>query len=103
MILSKSELARQIHYVLKETYPGLEFDPEIIIGLITESGTGEGEELQFGAGELARIMNMDLGKVIEQVYRGLGIDFEKNWHDKVLFKMTLKNDMLIFKPITEHG
>jgi len=96
--LSKDEIARQIHLTLKQLYPENEFDPALIHRMVARTGP-EGTGFMFPAREFASASSMETDTFIDDLYRELGIEFEKNWHDKSFFTMIKDNDSIIFKVV----
>jgi len=53
--------------------------------------------------DFARINDMETADVIQKLYIELGIEFEKNLHDKFYFVMTKDNESLHFKTVQNNG
>ena len=97
--LTKDELAMQIHQTLREIYPGQLILTEDILKALIENDSG----IIFNAAELAAVNNIDPDEFIQKIYIELGIEFEKNLHDKTYFMMTKDNDSLYFKILDDEN
>jgi len=82
--LEKDDLSRQIHYVLKELYPEANIAPETVHNLVIETAP-DGAGFKFDAASMADMAGLDKEELTSGLYRGLGIEYEKNWHDKSYF------------------
>lgn len=91
--LTVKELTVQVHHVLRDLYPDTALDPSAISGFITE----DDNRLIFEAGKVALRFGLDKTETVKKIYRELGVEFEKNLHDKYYFKMTAEDDNLIFE------
>ncbi len=95
--LSKEELAGEIYRAINEIYPELIFSNELIYNAINDSI--KGSWFKFSAVKFANDNNLDSQEFIDRLYKCLGIEFEKNLHDKFLFEMSRDNDNILFKMI----
>jgi len=58
-----------------------------------------GEMFVFPAKEFAESVNLVNSDFVDKLYLELGIEFEKNLHDKFLFEMTKDDNNIIFTSI----
>jgi hypothetical protein len=96
--LTREDLARQIHQGIREAYPELSFEGNVIHKMIIEeepSGSG----FIFPAGDFGEFCGLKRGEFVAGLKMELGIEFEKNLHDKFLFSMVMEGDMIYFRPI----
>jgi len=91
-------LARQIHYILREMYPEHQITPESIFDLIEEI---DENTLIFAADRIADRNDLPRDEFAQKIYRELGVEYEKNWHDKSLFRMSLNGENIVFSNIQE--
>lgn len=91
--LSKEELARQIHQALREAYPDVAVISEDIKDNLHETKDG----ITFLCNNFAAAINFNPVELIQKLYIELGIEFEKNLHDKYYFMMTKDDESLHFK------
>jgi ribosome assembly protein YihI (activator of Der GTPase) len=95
--LTKEELTRQLHQTIQELCPEIENDPNLIDKLLTE--LEQGRQFVFPAEAFADEGGINPDDFIDRLYLELGIEFEKNLHDKFLFEMTRDNNSIIFTAI----
>ncbi len=95
--LIKEELTRQLHQTIQELYPESQYDPNLINKLLLESEPGR--QFIFPANEFAESGNLDAVNFINSLFLELGIEFEKNLHDKFLFEMTRDDNTIFFTAI----
>ncbi|MEW5922592.1 MAG: hypothetical protein AB1746_01250 [Candidatus Zixiibacteriota bacterium] len=95
-ILEKDELARQIHFILRELYPDINIDPKLVHGLVVETAPG-GAGFRFDSALFAEKANLDKKQLTAGLYRELGVEFEKNWHDKSYFEIKQVGDSIEFR------
>ena len=82
--LEKDELSRQIHYVLKELYPETNIAPETVHDLLIATAP-DGAGFKFEAATMADMAGLDRDELTSGLYHELGVEYEKNWHDKSYF------------------
>jgi len=97
--LTKEELVVQIHHTLRELFPDRLFSPDEIMNNLIIDSSG----ITFMVPDFARINDMETADVIQKLYIELGIEFEKNLHDKFYFVMTKDNESLHFKTVQNNG
>jgi hypothetical protein len=96
--LTREDLARQIHQGIREVYPDLIFEGNIVHEmLIVEEPAGSG--FIFPAGDFAAACDLGRGDFVGKLRMELGIEFEKNLHDKFLFDMKMDGELIYFRPI----
>ena len=98
--LDREEIARQIHLVIREIYPDQEVDGNLIHKMIQEAGT-EGDKMIFPAGEFGEVTGMAGTDFARQVYLELGVEYEKNLHDKFYFTIRREEGNIIFETVKE--
>ncbi len=98
-ILTKEELVVQIHHTLRELFPDRIFSPNEIKNSLVADDSG----ITFMVPDFARINDMETADIIQKLYIELGIEFEKNLHDKFYFVMTKDNESLHFKTVWNDG
>jgi len=96
--LTKDELTRQIHLTLRDIYPREDITADTIFEFISETA-GQSKELVFRAADFAQMYEIDKKEFLSRLYIELGIEFEKNLHDKFYFIMTKDDAVLTFKMI----
>jgi len=96
-MLIKEELTRQLHQTIQELYPEGNYDPNLIDKILFESEPGK--LFTFPAKEFAESGNLHADDFINKLYLELGIEFEKNLHDKFLFKMTRDENTIYFTAV----
>ena len=84
--LEKDEISRQIHYILRELYPDLKTTSDIVCNLVIETAPG-GAGFKFEAASFAEKAGLDGNQLISGLYKELGVEYEKNWHDKSFFEI----------------
>ena len=96
--LTREDLARQIHQGVREVYPDLAFEGNIVHKmLIVEEPVGSG--FIFPAGDFAEACGLVRREFVGKLRMELGIEFEKNLHDKFLFDMKIEGESISFHPI----
>ena len=96
--LNRDEIAREIHMALRELYPNKDFSAEAIHRMLKETAS-DGMGFRFAANEYAQINGLGESGFVDKLYKELGIEFEKNWHDKSFFEMTRDKDSISLKVI----
>lgn len=91
-ILSREDLVRQIHRAIREQDHDLSIDPEKIEAATRDTETG----YIFRGGDFVDKCGIDDKNFVNKIQRELGVEFEKNLHDKFYFRMTRQGDDLIF-------
>ncbi len=94
--LTKEELARQIHQALRERYQGMDS-----IAVLREFLIEDEAGITFNVKEFAIKNDLEGGEILSSLYIELGIEFEKNLHDKFYFMMTKDDESLYFKMIED--
>ena len=94
-ILEKDDLARQIHFILRELYPGVRIDSGLVHELVVETAPG-GAAFRFNTAAFAEKAGLDKKQLMAGLYRELGVEFEKNWHDKSYFEIKQMGDSIEF-------
>jgi hypothetical protein len=97
--LTRDELARQLHQTLTDLYPERNFDASIIHQMIVDMKS-DGSYYIFPAAHFAEFSGMESSGFVDSLQEELGIEYEKNLHDKFLFDMTREEGNLIFKAVT---
>lgn len=98
MNLSRDEIARQIHFTLRQLYPEKEFDSSLIHRMIVMTDLNA-TRFVFPADHFASVSSLQTDTFVDDLYRELGIEFEKNWHDKSFFTMTKRDNTIIFEAV----
>lgn len=96
--LSRDEIARQIHLVLRELYPDKNLLANVIHKMIIETNP-DGAGFRFPANEFAEYNDIDELNLAGRLHKELGVEFEKNLHDKFFFAMTEDAGSISFKMI----
>jgi hypothetical protein len=91
--LTKEELTRQIHQTLRELYSDVIITSDDIKDKIHVTKDG----ITFLCSDFASEMNFNSAELIQNLYIELGIEFEKNLHDKYYFMMTKDDESLHFR------
>lgn len=94
--LEKEEIARQIHYVVKEIYPERQFDADLIYEMLVEEKAVT-QTIVFFAERFAEVNGLDRIEFSVSLYRELGVEFEKNLHDKFFFTMSREEGNIVFQ------
>jgi len=97
-ILTSDELAQQIHRVIKDIYPTLSLSGDDVSGYIT-SKSDDRAGLEFNAYEFSKEYNMPPEEFIEKVYIELQVEYEKNWHDRIYFRILKDARAISFETI----
>ena len=95
--LTREELTRQLYQTIQELYPDRLHDPNRIDNLLSEPD--QARMFVFRAKEFAESAGFAAEDFMQKLYLELGIEFEKNLHDKFLFEMTRNDNNIIFTPI----
>lgn len=98
-ILTIDELALQIHRVLKELYPSYEISGDNVRKFLI----GDNSDFHFFAQKFASEFRLDSDKLIENIYLELMVEQEKNWHDRVFFKILKDNEKITFEGIVQEN
>ncbi|MCP4703818.1 MAG: hypothetical protein GY865_04335 [candidate division Zixibacteria bacterium] len=93
--LTKNELSIQIHRVLKDLYPTLEISGDNIQKFIIK----EKLDFHFFAQMLAIEIKLDSSRLIDDIYLELMVEYEKNWHDRVFFRILKDKKKISFKKV----
>lgn len=94
--LNKEEIAREIHHLLRENYPGRQIDGVALTEFIMES-VKDGTTLVFNAGDFCKRAGLRPEQTIKKLMYDLEVELEKNLHDKVLFSVKLTEDKIEFR------
>lgn len=94
--LEKDEVARQIHFILRELYPDLSIDPQLVHELVVET-VPEGAGFRFETARFAERTGLEKKHLAAGLYRELGVEFEKNWHDKSYFEIKMVGESIDFQ------
>ena len=97
-ILTSDELAQQIHRVIKDIFPTLSLSGDDVSGYITNI-SADRPGLKFRAYEFSKKYNIAPEEFIEKVYIELQVEYEKNWHDRVYFKILKDAPAIYFEAI----
>ncbi|UCD17745.1 MAG: hypothetical protein JSV44_02250 [Candidatus Zixiibacteriota bacterium] len=100
--IRREEVARQIHRALREVYPDCKIGGSDVVRLVAET-TPDGGKITFLAAQLAAELNLDPKALIADIFRELGVEYEKNLHDKFLFEMKCDNEKIHFESIDRAG
>ncbi len=92
--LIKEEIVRQVHHTIKDLCPECEIDGAAVDDFMIDKN-GDDSTLVFEAARFADRFNLDSSRLIDDLYRELGIEYEKNLHDRFLFSL-LRNDKAIY-------
>jgi hypothetical protein len=95
--LTKDEIVREIMQIAREQYPDISLKADLIHKMTFESSPGK--QFMFPAGDYAALNNLDEKEFVDKLHDGLGIEFEKNLHDKFLFEMSREENMIYFNTI----
>jgi len=98
--LTVSEVAGQIHRVVKDLYPSLEISGEAVSSKIVKTGR-DGSDLKFLAREFAEENKIDYVDMLSRLYIELQVEYEKNWHDRVFFGIFKDNESLYFRIVDD--
>jgi hypothetical protein len=90
--LSRGDLIRQIHRAIREQDHDLPIDSEKIEAVVEDTESG----YIFRAGDFAEKCGIEDDNFVNKIQRELGVEFEKNLHDKFYFRMTRQGENLIF-------
>ena len=96
-ILTIDELALQIHRILKDLYPLLIISGDDIRKFIKEKNS----DFLFFAQEFAVEFKLDSDRLTEKIYLELMVEYEKNWHDRVFFKILRDNENIFFNMVKQ--
>jgi len=94
-ILTIDELSMQIHRVLKDIYRSFVISGKDIRKFLTSDDLS----IHFLVKEFAKEYNLDSERLIEKIYLELMVEQEKNWHDRVFFKILKDNNKISFESI----
>ncbi len=94
-ILTIDELSMQIHRVLKDIHQSFEISGIDIRRFLMLDNL----KIHFLVKEFAKEYNLDSEWLIEKIYVELMVEQEKNWHDRVFFKILKDNKKISFKSI----
>ena len=94
-ILTIDELALQIHRVLRDLYPSIEISGDKIRKFIILDNLN----FHFLAQMFASEYKFDSDQLIKEIYLELMVEYEKNWHDRVFFKILKDNEKISFEMI----
>ena len=96
--LSRDNLARQIHLVLQGMYPDKNLQANVIHKMIIETQP-DGAGFKFPANEFAEYNDIDERDLAGKLYKELGVEFEKNLHNKFFFEISENAGSISFKMI----
>jgi len=96
-ILTIDELSIQIHRVIKDIYQSSEISGDDIRKFLIKDNF----DIYFQAEEFAANFKLDSNLLIEKIYLELMVEYEKNWHDRVFFKILKDNKKISFKWIKQ--
>ncbi len=96
-ILTIDDLALQIHRVLKDLYPSFIISGDDIRKFIKEKNS----DLLFFAQKFAVEFKLDSDRLTEKIYLELMVEYEKNWHDRVFFRILRDNENIFFNKIKQ--
>ena len=96
--IQREEVARQVHHVIREIYRNYEFDGDSIIRNIV-SDNEDDRSFVFNARQFAEEYDIEPEGFIDNLCRELGIEYEKNLHDRFLFSMSHDESAIYFKQI----
>lgn len=94
--LEKEEIARQIHYAVREIYPERQFDADLIYEMLVEEKAVT-QTIVFLAERFAEVNGLDKIEFSVSLYCELDVEFEKNLHDKFLFTMKREEGNIVFQ------
>ncbi|MCX6827582.1 MAG: hypothetical protein NTV06_10030 [candidate division Zixibacteria bacterium] len=94
--LTRDDLARQLHLTLRELYPEKSINGNIIHKMLIES-TPEKSGFAFPAADFAEINGINSQEFLEDLFRELSVESEKNLHDKFLFEISKDSHSIFFK------
>jgi hypothetical protein len=97
--LHREEVARQVHYVIREIYREFDFDGDSVLKHIVCEKNDE-NAFVFSARRFADEYGIEIIGFIESVNRELGIEYEKNLHDRFLFSMSHDESAIYFRQIS---
>ncbi len=92
--MTKEEITRQLHQTIQDLYPESSYNPNLIHKLLFESKPGEA--FMFPAKDFAEFSYLDSTDFVDKLHTELGVEFEKNLHDKFLFEMTRDDNTIFF-------
>lgn len=98
-ILTIDELTLQIHRVLRDLFPSNEISGDKIRKFLVKKDSG----FDFLAQIFAKEFKFDSDKLIKEIYLELMVEHEKNWHDRVFFKILKDNEKISFKMIEQEN
>jgi hypothetical protein len=81
---------------LKELYPDKVFDTIDILNLIDENIQGRLVFI-FSAERFAEKAGLEPLEFGGKLFRSLGVELEKNWHDKTIFEMSMNSGSITIK------
>ncbi|HDL03732.1 MAG TPA: hypothetical protein ENH25_06335 [candidate division Zixibacteria bacterium] len=93
--LEKDEISRQIHYILGELYPDLKISSDAIRDLVVETAP-DGAGVKFDAAAFAEHAGIDKNELTADLFKELGVEYEKNWHDKLFFGIKMIGGIIDF-------
>ena len=88
--LTIEELTVQVHRHLREINTEVNFNPKDI----RDCMTADRGRITFDTSHLNRLYNVNM---TEPLFKELGIEYEKNLHDKYYFKMYRETSNIIFE------
>ena len=90
--LTINELTVQLHHILAELYPNVSYGAADIKNCIVESD----KKLILSVEKLGLLTEVSVEDMTSRLYRELGIEYEKNLHDKFYFEMRRDGNRIIF-------
>jgi len=94
-ILTIDELALQIHRILKDICQSLIISGDDIRRFLKEKNS----DFQFLARGFAVEYELDADMIVENIYLELMVEYEKNWHDRVFFRILRDDEKISFSRI----
>jgi len=94
--LERDDLSRQIHLVLRELYPESDLPPKLVHDMVIETAP-DGAGFNFDAGRFAGETGLEKEELTAGLYRELGVEYEKNWHDKAYFEILINDESIEFR------
>ncbi len=98
-ILTIDELPMQIHRVLKDINPSFEISGKDIRKFLISDNLG----IHFPVNDFAKEFNLDSEWLIEKIYLELMVEYEKNWHDRVFFRILKDKNKILFEWIKQEN
>jgi len=97
---SINEFARQIHRILKESYPDNTVTGEEVRKYITADNSS-GLVLKYEANIFAGKFGFKTKDLINKIFTELMIEYEKNWHDRTFFRILKTGEAILIEATKE--